>query len=102
MWFIVWVVFALIVGMMGSDKKIGFWGAFIISLILSPVVGFIIVMVSGSNEEAVQEIKAVAEKMTEPKKSVESRLFDLKELKEKNLITEEEYDQMRQDILKDA
>jgi hypothetical protein len=47
---ILWIVFALIVGAIGKDKKIGFAGAFFLSLLLSPIIGLIIALVSSSPE----------------------------------------------------
>lgn len=102
MWIVLWFIFSLIVGAMGSSTKLGFWGGFLISLFLSPVVGFIIIMVSGSNEETVKQVKTVAEAAAQPKKSIEARLFDLNELKEKRIITPEEYDDRRKAILSEA
>lgn len=43
---IVWIVFALIVGLIGKDRKIGFGLAFLCSFLLSPFIGLIIALVS--------------------------------------------------------
>lgn len=43
----VWLIVSLFVGMMASGTRIGFAGGFIISLILSPIVGIIAVLASG-------------------------------------------------------
>ena len=50
--FIGWLIFAFIVGFIGSDRKIGFWGAFFWSVLLSPLIGLIITLVSESNAAA--------------------------------------------------
>ena len=34
-----WVIFSILVGVIGLNRKIGFWGAFFISLLLSPFIG---------------------------------------------------------------
>ncbi|MEO9965916.1 MAG: hypothetical protein ABJF11_09015 [Reichenbachiella sp.] len=47
---VLWIVFSLIVGYAGSDKKVGFGGALFFSLLLSPIIGLIIVLVSGNKE----------------------------------------------------
>lgn len=44
---IVWIVLSLLVGFAGSDKKIGYGGTFLISLLLSPLIGLIVALVSG-------------------------------------------------------
>jgi len=46
----VWIAFSLLVGMLGSGKKIGFAGVFVISLLLSPIVGVIVAVVSEDDE----------------------------------------------------
>lgn len=48
MWVILWIVFAVICGVFGADKKIGAVGAFFIALLLSPIIGFIVVLASDS------------------------------------------------------
>jgi hypothetical protein len=55
--FIVWIALSLIVGAVGSGKKIGFAGAFFLSLILSPLIGLIFAVVSSS--EDVKPIKKI-------------------------------------------
>ncbi|MFC2106870.1 tetratricopeptide repeat protein [Bacteroidota bacterium] len=49
---IFWIVLSLIIGFLGSKKNIGFAGAFILSLLLSPLIGLIIVLASGDKESA--------------------------------------------------
>lgn len=48
-WWMIPLFYAIgcsVIGFMGQDRKIGFWGAFAISIILSPVLGFIIMLTS--------------------------------------------------------
>jgi hypothetical protein len=42
----VWAVLSVIVAIAGRPKRIGFWGALLISVLLSPIIGFIIVSLS--------------------------------------------------------
>jgi tetratricopeptide (TPR) repeat protein len=44
--FILWLIFCFVAGFVGDSRKIGFWGAFLWSLFLSPLVGLIIAFVS--------------------------------------------------------
>jgi hypothetical protein len=46
--FIAWITGALLVSPAGIGKKVGFWGTFLWSLLLSPLVGLFIAMSSGS------------------------------------------------------
>ena len=57
---ILWIVFAVLVGYLGSSKKIGFGSALIISLLLSPLIGLIVVIFSGKKEN-ITEIKIAHE-----------------------------------------
>lgn len=45
---ILWFILALLVASAGSNKNIGYWGAFFISLIFSPLIGLLFVLVSGN------------------------------------------------------
>jgi len=41
------VVLVLAVGMLGSTRRIGFWLALILSIVLTPLIGFAIALLSG-------------------------------------------------------
>jgi len=43
---IIWIFLSFIVAVAGDKKKIGYWGTFFLSLILSPLIGLIIALVS--------------------------------------------------------
>jgi len=47
MYIIVWIVLAALVGLAGTNRKGGFWKAFIIGLLLSPLVALILIIGSG-------------------------------------------------------
>jgi len=47
---IIWIILCIVIGLLGKNKKIGFGAAFLLSLILSPLIGLIIVLVSSSKE----------------------------------------------------
>ncbi len=44
--FVAWISLAFLVAFLGKNKKIGFWSTFIISVLLSPLVGLIVALVS--------------------------------------------------------
>jgi len=44
--FFIWIFLSIIIGIGGSEREIGGSGAFFISFLLSPLVGFIVVMLS--------------------------------------------------------
>jgi phosphate/sulfate permease len=41
-----WIILSIVVGAIGSDRTIGFFGAFILSLLLSPIIGGIVALAS--------------------------------------------------------
>ncbi len=45
-----WLIFAIVIGAIGDKRKIGFAGGFFLSLLLSPLIGLIIVLVSEKKE----------------------------------------------------
>tara|TARA_R110000868_G_scaffold184954_2_gene426686 strand:+ start:463 stop:858 length:396 start_codon:yes stop_codon:yes gene_type:complete len=44
--FLLWVLFSILVGAFGRSRDYGFWSAFLFSLLLSPLIGLIIVLLS--------------------------------------------------------
>lgn len=45
-----WIVFSLVAGAVGRGRQIGFWGAFLLSIFLSPLIGLIIAFASKRKE----------------------------------------------------
>lgn len=50
--FIIWLVLPLIIGVLGKNRSIEFSGAFCLSLILSPLVGLMLVLLSPKTTDA--------------------------------------------------
>jgi tetratricopeptide (TPR) repeat protein len=48
--FIMWIVLSIVLGAIGSNRKIGFAGAFFASLLLSPLIGLIITLTSSKRD----------------------------------------------------
>jgi hypothetical protein len=108
-----WIIFSFILGFIGSSRTAGFWGTFLVSLILSPLVGFVILLFSKNIQD--EEYKANVLKQLEiskeksvpvvPKSVQEKNADNLKqleklfELKEKGIITVEEFDQQKAKLL---
>lgn len=108
--FIGWLIFSLIVGAIGSGRNIGFWGAFILSLILSPIIGLIITLFSKDKEdekykqEVLKTQKQQQESLSEikdnsEKQNLSDELIKLKEMQEKGLLTEDEFQKAKEKIL---
>lgn len=106
--FVLWILFAFVVGFIGSGRKIGFGGAFFLSLLLSPLIGGIITLASQSKEEAdtqtqiaeeAQKQTAALEAIQAGKDGVADQLQKLADMKEAGTITEEEYQAAKTKIL---
>lgn len=108
-----WLIFSLVVGALGSDKTIGFLGGFLISILLSPVIGLIIVLTSKTKAQKAAELTASlhmhqpVQKIPTPPPlktknigDIHDQLEKLESMKEKKLITQDEYESMRKEIIK--
>lgn len=93
-----WVVFSLIVGVIASDRSIGFWGGFLLSLFLSPIIGIIVTLLSDAKIKV--DINKSKEPIAEATKSVADQLEKLSNLRNANAITEEEYQKAKGELLK--
>lgn len=58
-----WLFFSTLVGLIGINRKIGFGGAFFLSLLLSPLIGLIFALVSKSLSEEKHENEVMAMKV---------------------------------------
>lgn len=56
---IIWIAISAIVGIIGADRKIGLLKAFGLSLLFSPIVGFVLTMASESKEKFDGELFAI-------------------------------------------
>lgn len=99
-YFVTWILLSFLVGYLGNSRRIGFGAAFLTSLILSPLIGFIITMFSATEED--EKLKKVLIEQVSKSSEIDSRsasqsnyisdLHKLKELLDANLITKEEFD----------
>ncbi|MFW5757731.1 MAG: SHOCT domain-containing protein [Bacteroidota bacterium] len=107
----IWIIFALIVGSIGSGRKIGFAGAFLLSIIFSPLIGLIITLISPS-ESDVKYKNEMLSVQTQQKESIDklvknkgtSNLVDelskAKKLLDEGVLSNEEFQRIKQDLLK--
>ena len=115
---IVWFVLSLILGVVGSDRKIGFFGAFAASLFLSPLIGFIITLASKTKDAEQYEMQLLNAQRNQVaslkniqdqqlagntnKKSVSEELESLQKMKEAGNLTEDEYQQAKAKVISAA
>lgn len=105
---ILWIVFALLVAFMGDGRRIGFFWALVAALFLSPLVGFVIVVLSprkGSFEEELARVRGVKAGPPPPMAAgkgsgdVVERLEKLKALHEAGALSAEEYEAAKAQVL---
>ena len=108
--FFAWIIFSIVVGAIGSNRKIGFFGAFLLSLLLSPVIGLIITLVSKDKdeEEYKKNLLNTQKKQQETlsnmesnvkKRSLSEELEKIKKMKDDGLLNEEEFQKAKEKIL---
>jgi hypothetical protein len=107
-----WIILSFIIGIVGSNRKIGFLSALFISLIFSPLIGLIFTLISKTDVEE-KYIKSVLETQrsqqeslkelvsSKPNKNISlaDEIEKLERLKNKNLITEEEFLKLKKRII---
>lgn len=71
-----WVVIAIVLGGLGTSRTVGFWGVFLASLFLSPLVGVIILVTSKKKVKKVHRYQSSLEKakIAEFKKNIEAAI----------------------------
>ena len=107
-----WIIFSFVVGFVGSGRKIGFFGAFFLSLLLSPLIGLIIALVSKNEADEAYKTKVLTvqqnqqetlKKLSETEKiktvSIADELAKLKIMREDGIITEDEFQNLKNKII---
>ena len=96
---IVWLVIAAVVAFAGEGRKIGYWGAFWVSVLLSPLIGLIVALFS----DKVEPVRQVHVNLSQVQKtdgpSRVEQLERLAKLKADGALTAEEYDLEKRRIL---
>lgn len=102
---------AVIIGAFGKEKKIGFWGAFLLSFFFTPLVGILVVIFSKSKADIEREARSykIQQEQKEAIGRMEARqatsnmvdeLSKLQTLLEKGAITQAEFDSMKASVMK--
>ena len=104
-----WLILAFVVGGIGSNRKIGFWGAFLFSVFLSPLIGGIITLSSKSLDQEAKERamyksqkaqeKSLKEMAEGKRESLADELKKLEELHQSGALTKEELEKAKQKLL---
>lgn len=91
---ILWIIFSFIIGSIGSNRECGFFYSFMASLLFSPLIGAIYVALS----ERKSDIK-MKEDIASTNKIM--KLKELSELKDKGVLSNEEYEKLKMEIMSD-
>jgi hypothetical protein len=99
--FLGWLFFSFVIGFIGSGRKIGFGGAFFLSLFLSPLIGLIITLVSKNKEDEAYKEKTLKAQQDQQSatKSIADELEKLKKIRDENSITDEEFHKLRDKLI---
>jgi hypothetical protein len=94
---ILWIIIALIIPyfLAADDREIGFGLAFLACLLLSPVIGLIIILLS---KEKKPEVKTFYRPTPQPISQADE-LTKFKKLLDEGTITQEEFDTQKRKIL---
>jgi len=60
-----YLVFALLVGLCGSQRRMGFTGTFLLSLVVTPVIALVVLMITGPSRRAEMARRAELKRQTE-------------------------------------
>jgi hypothetical protein len=50
----VYLVFCILVGLCGSQRRMGFTGTFLLSLVISPIIALIVLLITGPSRRAAE------------------------------------------------
>jgi Na+/melibiose symporter-like transporter len=62
---IAYIIFCILVGLCGSQRRLGFTGTFLLSLVITPVLMLIIVLITGPSRRAEMAKRAELARHTE-------------------------------------
>lgn len=91
-----YIAVCALVGTVGINRQIGFLLSFVISLFTTPLIGLIVTALSSKNKV---EVSVENNTPIKEKESVSDELLKLNELKEKGILTEEEFQKQKVKIL---
>jgi hypothetical protein len=102
------IVLSIVFGYIGIDRTCGFYLPFILTLFLTPIAGLVVLALSKSNQTAElekQQLMALKQQtgaqvtVSSNVESADSKLQKIADLLERNLITREEYELKRRQII---
>ncbi len=106
-----WAVVSIFVGMIGSDRKYGFWGSFALSFFLSPLIGILIILFTKTEAEVLHKTELETKQLevldsiskntaTDVKPTLTDELNKLAELRNTGYLTDTEFEAAKAKLLK--
>jgi hypothetical protein len=94
------IVLSFIVGAIASTRKIGFWGAFLISLFFSPIIGILVALLSPIDNEnkSTNTINSNSNFNSDYNSEYIDELLKIKKLKDDNIISEPEFEKIKYNL----
>jgi len=68
-----YLVFSLLVGLCGSQRRMGFTGTFLLSLVVTPVIALVVLLITGPSRRAEMARRAELKRQTELLRRARSR-----------------------------
>jgi hypothetical protein len=100
---IIWIILCVLLGNAGKKRKIGWTNAFILSLLLSPIIGLIIVLLSDKLEPTYYrpspQNTTLHFENDSSKLSVADELLKLKKLLDEGVINQDEYEKQKKKLI---
>ncbi len=91
-------IFTVAAGMIGKDRKIGFWPAFLIASFI-PVLGFIFALISPKKEDEAYRERMMEIAEQNNASSVADQLYRLNELRKEGVLSDEEFAMQKDRLL---
>ena len=98
-----WIVLSVLCVIYASNKGKSFFGYFILAILLSPLIGFVAAMIAKDESKSLKS-NTISDEDSQVKQksniSVSDEIIKLNELKEKGILTEEEFTEQKNKLLK--
>jgi Ca2+/Na+ antiporter len=109
---VIYLMFCALVGLFASDTTLGFWSGFLLSILLTPIGGFIIYLFYPSKEKARQRVTREQQLLQEQQKqtmllqnlnrnhvSIADEISKLKKQMDDGTITAEEFTALKAKLI---
>jgi hypothetical protein len=71
---ILWIILSVLFASLSRNRKIGFGSAFLICILLSPLIGLIVVLISEKHSESLMKLKIAYDSGSMPKEEYDKKV----------------------------